>query len=203
MELPVFFYYELREVYQNHRTYMISYSKSQLIDKKISRSESKCFPLDTYSKKILYPCGLIANSFFSDRFKLGFKNLISGDFCPLCQTNGLQDWTQNWGKWYNDTDKFWIRKNISWNLDNKKRFTYKESWNREHFTRRGILQKRQGLNLPKTDDPDFIVWSRTNARSCFRKLHRIIEKLPNNATKLKSGDVLNLTILNWVNLLDN
>jgi hypothetical protein len=68
---PVFFYYRLTSFYQNHRSYVKSYDSTQLEGKKKPDSlNSNCDPVRFEEKtKIQYfPCGLIANSMFTDEF---------------------------------------------------------------------------------------------------------------------------------------
>lgn len=70
MKAPVYVYYELSNFYQNHRRYVKSRSDPQLAGT-IFTSESAsgmvdCDPLRTaQSGKVLHPCGLVANSYFT------------------------------------------------------------------------------------------------------------------------------------------
>ncbi|KAJ1908586.1 alkylphosphocholine resistance protein lem3 [Tieghemiomyces parasiticus] len=73
---PVFLYYKLTNFYQNHRRYVKSLDYDQLRGKSVSAStlnsssNSGCPPLATMNvngtSKIIFPCGLIANSIFND-----------------------------------------------------------------------------------------------------------------------------------------
>lgn len=67
MDAPVFFYYELSHFYQNHKRYSTSLDHAQLMgatrEKLVLR---KCDPLKTAGDRSLNPCGLLANSFFTD-----------------------------------------------------------------------------------------------------------------------------------------
>ncbi|KAJ1564653.1 hypothetical protein HK405_014302, partial [Cladochytrium tenue] len=84
---PVYFYYRLTNFYQNHRRYVKSYDSNQLANKLgLGSPSSNCDPLSTPSQVSdltttypwissssavssgaqIYPCGLIANSYFSD-----------------------------------------------------------------------------------------------------------------------------------------
>ena len=84
MEGPVFFYYGLKNFYQNHRRYIKSRSNPQLTGKSLTVDEIKtsCDPIITnndlglsnlfsYSGEpllkegVAHPCGLIARSFFN------------------------------------------------------------------------------------------------------------------------------------------
>lgn len=71
LEPPVFLYYRLTSFYQNHRRYVKSMDSDQLKGKAVSASTlngGDCKPLAILDGKIVYPCGLIANSMFNDSF---------------------------------------------------------------------------------------------------------------------------------------
>ncbi len=72
MEGPVLQYYRLTNYYQNQRLYVRSVNWDQLKGKPLERDAlSECSPLigpDSDKSAVYYPCGLIANSMFSDRF---------------------------------------------------------------------------------------------------------------------------------------
>lgn len=80
MHPPIYFYYQLTNFYQNHRRYVKSRSDAQLRGvADLSESDlSACEPIvrSPYEPaKIMYPCGLIANSFFTDQFN---ASVLSG-----------------------------------------------------------------------------------------------------------------------------
>jgi hypothetical protein len=62
MEGPVYFYYKIVNQYQNHRSYVMDYTITQLQGE--AEKTSKCTVDDAKERdgKIIYPCGLIANS---------------------------------------------------------------------------------------------------------------------------------------------
>ncbi|KAJ3096828.1 hypothetical protein HDU97_005496 [Phlyctochytrium planicorne] len=76
---PVFLYYRLTNFYQNHRRYVKSYDSKQLANNPATNVAS-CFQLNQAKPQassytwtttvsdtaIIYPCGLIANSYFTD-----------------------------------------------------------------------------------------------------------------------------------------
>lgn len=68
MKMPVYVYYSLHNFYQNHRRYVKSRSDKQLRGETQTESElTDCDPLlTTDAGALLNPCGLIANSMFSD-----------------------------------------------------------------------------------------------------------------------------------------
>lgn len=72
MEGPVMLYYRLTNYYQNQRLYVRSVNWDQLKGKALKAGDlGDCSPLvspDGNGKLVYYPCGLIANSMFSDQF---------------------------------------------------------------------------------------------------------------------------------------
>jgi hypothetical protein len=94
MDAPVFVYYNLQEFYQNHRRYVKSKSNLQLRGKETTSSDiSDCDPLEARNGKTLYPCGLVANSQFSDVFNLTVVRAGARTF--MTQRN-CQDWDIAW-----------------------------------------------------------------------------------------------------------
>eukprot|EP00007_Cunea_sp_BSH-02190019_P001595 CAMPEP_0174230778 /NCGR_PEP_ID=MMETSP0417-20130205/1466_1 /TAXON_ID=242541 /ORGANISM="Mayorella sp, Strain BSH-02190019" /LENGTH=300 /DNA_ID=CAMNT_0015308537 /DNA_START=105 /DNA_END=1004 /DNA_ORIENTATION=- len=101
MKGPVYLYYRMSNFYQNHRRYVNSKSDDQLSGDPITKVSSlgSCDPLITYTgndddNAILNPCGLIANSTFSD------------DFLNMTNSNGTEIvWTQDKVAWQSDLDK--------------------------------------------------------------------------------------------------
>jgi hypothetical protein len=64
----VLLYYKLTNFFQNHRRYVQSYDPKQLVGDYRSFNDLKngnCKPVATDGDKIIYPCGLIANSVFN------------------------------------------------------------------------------------------------------------------------------------------
>jgi hypothetical protein len=84
----------LQNFYQNHRRYVKSRNDKQLSGD-VSQTES-CAPIDTAATPQttlegtgpvpIYPCGLIANSFFTDTFQVGSITLASVLDCICYQT---------------------------------------------------------------------------------------------------------------------
>lgn len=207
MELPVYFYYELKQFYQNHRDYLQSYSHKQLVSQELtetggSSGAGSCDPLKKYHEKVIYPCGLVANSFFSDRFTMKVDGTT---LCQRCEDNvakieaGTHD-KDDWETWQNDADGYWMKEGIAWKVDRDHRFKYLENWEEvfnDTVTRQGYRQVFQDLYLPKISDEDYMVWARTAALPQFRKLHRKIDKLPSGATKLSKDSQIEIKIANW------
>ncbi|RVD80629.1 uncharacterized protein DFL_008523 [Arthrobotrys flagrans] len=73
MTAPVLLYYRLTNFYQNHRRYVKSVNEEQLRGDAVGAgtldTSESCAPLAVDSAgKIIYPCGLMANSLFNDTF---------------------------------------------------------------------------------------------------------------------------------------
>ncbi|AGO12646.1 AaceriADR170Cp [[Ashbya] aceris (nom. inval.)] len=66
----VYIYYKLTNFYQNHRKYVQSFDLDQLKGKAVppDKLSDTCQPLAEHEGKVVYPCGLIANSMFNDTF---------------------------------------------------------------------------------------------------------------------------------------
>ncbi|KAJ7074376.1 cell cycle control protein [Mycena amicta] len=68
IEPSIFIYYKLTNFFQNHRRYVKSLNTDQLKGKPVSNStldNGDCKPLASLNGKAIYPCGLIANSYFN------------------------------------------------------------------------------------------------------------------------------------------
>ncbi|KAJ7929340.1 cell cycle control protein [Mycena leptocephala] len=83
IEPSVLLYYKLTNFFQNHRRYVKSFNSDQLKGKGVSNTilnDGDCKPLATIGEKVIYPCGLIANSIFNDTFSDPvLQNPPSGD----------------------------------------------------------------------------------------------------------------------------
>jgi hypothetical protein len=67
----ILLYYKLTNFFQNHRRYVQSYDPKQLRGDARTFDNLKngnCKPVATDGDKIVYPCGLIANSIFNGMF---------------------------------------------------------------------------------------------------------------------------------------
>lgn len=67
---PIYLYYRLTNFFQNHRKYVDSFDLKQLKGEAVDADSvtDKCKPLKELDGKLIYPCGLIANSVFNDTF---------------------------------------------------------------------------------------------------------------------------------------
>ncbi|SCU92572.1 LAME_0F00540g1_1 [Lachancea meyersii CBS 8951] len=71
LKKSVYVYYQLTNFYQNHRKYVQSFDIKQLKGQAVDGDDlaSDCNPLRVENDKVVYPCGLIANSLFNDTFQ--------------------------------------------------------------------------------------------------------------------------------------
>jgi len=172
---PVFFYYRLTSFYQNHRSYVKSYDSDQLLGKnqKYTDLSSNCDPFrykDQNQKLgiVHFPCGLIANSMFTDTFS---KKLVGTN-----SNNEVLEYelTEKGIAWPSDADKYGSREDF---LKIYKDFT------------KVIPPPRWVTSFPEfangyneTNFPDlktwehFQVWMRTAGLPNFRKLYSKNEK---------------------------
>eukprot|EP01083_Nonionella_stella_P071828 193175_1 len=210
MGLPVFVYYELKNFYQNHRRYVKSRDDSQLMGD--SDGSSTCEPLEKVGGKMLYPCGLIAASYFSDRMT---SSWIPGNGDETARVlNSKSDPTLA----SHMKNPFWSKKDIAWKTDITEKFKNNDKIISElttgtstQFTNQGpeqvniqsVSNNAHVLTIPLPEDQDLIVWMRTAALPTFRKLYRVIRKLPNSdgsqstLTAIPAGSTIQLTITNF------
>ena len=86
---PIYFHYKLTNFYQNHRSYVKSRSEDQL--QNVMLDNGDCDPSEVKTAtggpdkgNIMLPCGLIANSFFNDKYKVRlFTPDVNGVFQGL------------------------------------------------------------------------------------------------------------------------
>ena len=163
LSAPVFMYYKLTNYYQNHRRYVKSIHSDQLMGKATSYSDisgGDCKPVDvTKEGKIIYPCGLIANSVFNDTFAL-----------PVLITPAA-DTTTSTNVTYNMTDR-----GIAWPGEKKKygltKYTTDQVapppfWHDRYPDGYTDANPPPDLRL----DEHFQVWMRTAGLPTFRKLY--------------------------------
>jgi hypothetical protein len=148
MEPPVYFYYKLTNFYQNHRRYVNSRNDDQLAGDDVT-DLSSCDPLEMNGNKTMYPCGLIANSYFSDKFLTPAVTRPSDGSGPF-----MMDWTD---------------KGIAWESDVQKKFK-QGHFDPETMTRSTL----SGVEMNHTSE-DFIVWMRIAGLPEFMKLRYIVK----------------------------
>mmetsp|Transcript_10004 Transcript_10004/g.18199 ORF Transcript_10004/g.18199 Transcript_10004/m.18199 type:complete len:342 (+) Transcript_10004:21-1046(+) len=149
MEGPLQFSYQLTSYFQNYRRYVKSRSDWQLAD--VAGTLETCDPLENFGNKTLYPCGLVASSFFNDSFT-AFACGSSGTDCVELTGNS------------------WKETGIAWKSDRDKLF--KERPLESGETNIGP----NGFALPAVNNEHFIVWMRAAGLPKFRKLYSTIDR---------------------------
>ncbi|CAO3639373.1 unnamed protein product [Mucor hiemalis] len=156
MKGPVFMYYRLTNFYQNHRQYIKNFDASQLLGDVVATStlHTNCDPLAVNEAgKIIYPCGLIANSMFNDTA----SNLTSI------------------GSGTSSTYEF-STKNIAWPTDAKKYGPTKYQTSEIAPPPNWALRYPNGQYTAEYPPPDlstwerFMVWMHVAALPDFRKI---------------------------------
>ncbi|EJS44475.1 cdc50p [Saccharomyces arboricola H-6] len=156
----VFIYYKLTNFYQNHRRYVQSFDTKQILGKpiKLDDLDTSCSPIRSRDDKIIYPCGLIANSMFNDTFSQ--------------KLNGVN----------NTGDYDLTNKDISWSVD---RHRYKATkYNASDIVPPPNWMKKYpdgytDENIPNIHTwEEFQVWMRTAAFPKFYKLALKNESVP-------------------------
>eukprot|EP00879_Flechtneria_rotunda_P001380 GHRR01001531.1.p1 GENE.GHRR01001531.1~~GHRR01001531.1.p1 ORF type:complete len:363 (+),score=82.30 GHRR01001531.1:235-1323(+) len=178
MRPPIYIYYELDGVYQNHRRYVKSRSDVQLAGKNASQTElSQCEPQLYYqgnNSQVINPCGLIAWSNFNDSYILN-RTASDGTVQPL----------------------FVAEQGIALPSDVKYRFANYTAQNfnpmLDETRGGGNLTNMSAIGNPQLglqQDERFIIWMRTAALPRFRKLWGRID------VDLYEGDVVKIAIDN-------
>ncbi|ODV95533.1 hypothetical protein PACTADRAFT_50244 [Pachysolen tannophilus NRRL Y-2460] len=173
---PIYLYYKLTNFYQNHREYVKSYDLNQLKGDAVTESnlDSECKPLKTLNDKIIYPCGLVANSVFNDSISSSALQSSSGD----------------------SSDYIFTDKDIAWSSDRKlfQKTTYTASqivpppnWMKKYPD--GYTDD----NIPDISEDEFFQnWMRTAALPSFMKL-----AFKNTTATLSSGTYILEIELNY------
>eukprot|EP01041_Mallomonas_annulata_P005651 gene5651-11401_t len=153
---PLYVYYELENFYQNHRRYVKSRSSSQLMGLEEVAPKTACDPLAYNGSQLLYPCGLIANSFFNDR-KVKFKQIEGFKKAP----KGNKDCSVVLGVSAADAKETFYQNQI-WCFYYPKDATTQYLY--ESFPQ--VINPIEGV-----ENEHFIVWMRTAGLPTFRKLY--------------------------------
>ncbi|RWS08890.1 Cell cycle control protein 50A-like protein [Dinothrombium tinctorium] len=149
----VYFYYGLTNYFQNHRRYVKSRDDDQLHGDLSKAPSSDCLPFDraidprTNKTMPIVPCGAIANSLFSDKFRLFYIEKNQSVEVKLSDEG------------------------ISWPTDRYIKFRNPEDpdlWAR--FTRPPLWKEHMVNMKDRMRNEHFIVWMRTAALPNFKKL---------------------------------
>lgn len=157
-QAPVYFYYGLKNYYQNHRRYVKSRDDNQLLGRSVSSVSTDCAPFDKNSANQNYaPCGAIANSLFNDSLNvkyLGSAGLSPENPVPVT-ARGIA-WTSDYNvKFNNPTSWANTVKPVNWPVNVTSLSTDPEEYGYKN--------------------EDLIVWMRTAALPSFRKFYRRVD----------------------------
>ncbi|KAJ3032288.1 hypothetical protein HDV00_007710 [Rhizophlyctis rosea] len=213
---PVFLYYRLTNFYQNHRRYVKSFDSNQLKGQAVSLGNlnENCKPLkevptgtwvvvngvnttvgkdSAHSDAVYYPCGLIANSMFSDDIgnltcissNAQFTNKTSGETFTGCNSNGVTvnyPFQANGIAWPSDADRFKMISGYS-DADIPTKLIPPPMWRSPNAFGGAYVNGYNSSNLPNLHTWErFQVWMRTAGLPNFRKLYG-----RNNAEALPKG----------------
>jgi len=161
---PIYMYYRLTNFYQNHRNYFKSYNPKQykcrtLADViKNENIDKACEPFNKKGDQYYYPCGLIANSFFSDE--------VVGDRIVNRDNSNSIEFTEKGISWSSDRDKY---SNLEVNQEVLNTLIPPPAWQKFPQYKDG---KYTSTNFPKLADMErFQVWMRVAGLPNFRKLY--------------------------------
>lgn len=152
VEPPIFIYYEISNMFQNHRKYSKSRDIYQLMGnyRSVDEVKSSCFPVSTMSETGFYynllldpndvanPCGLISTSYFNDTFIL-----LPPQDSPKDSINIKFD-------------------HLAWDVDREEKYKNLKNWKSEQWT--------------DVEDEHFMVWMSIAGLPTFRKLWGRIEE---------------------------
>jgi hypothetical protein len=208
---PLYLYYELKNYYQNHRRYYLSYDASQLMGQVMTESDVSlsCDPYYKNGSLLLNPCGLVAASFFNDQFSINTTgsssaNLIlddsdialSSDRDTLYkQVTGFQSYSFNSSVSSSEAsaiscESVGLNANCKTYTNPKTGISSKFFYPNDDSTQYLYeMFPNQISPLDGVTDQHFIVWMRTAMFPTFRKLYGKIEG------NFKSGDSLVIDIV--------
>lgn len=158
-QAPVYFYYGLKNFYQNHRRYVKSRDDYQLLGNIFAPGSlnSECAPYDKFNSTVQYaPCGAIANSLFNDTFLINKIDISPQQSVQM------------------------IAKGIAWTTDRNVKFQNPANmnFNNTMMPKNWQIPVNQLGNGDQTntgyENEDLIVWMRTAALPSFRKFYRIV-----------------------------
>mmetsp|Transcript_27757 Transcript_27757/g.31163 ORF Transcript_27757/g.31163 Transcript_27757/m.31163 type:complete len:447 (+) Transcript_27757:70-1410(+) len=124
MNPPVLIYYGLTNFHQNYRKYTVSRDDYQLtgqVGNQSALSAIACEPINILGGTTINPCGLIANTFFNDKFTLSMGNNDASDGGGAGGTTTPVD---DKGK-----NLLMIEEGIAWQSDMKYRFKMPKNYN--------------------------------------------------------------------------
>ena len=180
MKAPIAVYYRLTNFYQNNRLYAMSKSDAQLKGAAILDPAllKECAPLDQKDGNVYYPCGLIANSYFTDEFTL------------LGQDNRIIDINAQQIAWPGDKDLYG---ETQYTADDLNKVLPPPAWAAAGIM--GITADGKYEKFPNlAENERFQNWMKISGLPTFRKLYgRVFEDL-------KAGEIYKVVIKDTYNV---
>lgn len=180
---PVYVYYHLTQVWQNHFLYIRALSSEQIFGEDVTETtacEGSTFGVELYknNQSTIFPCGLQAWSQFNDNITVNAYSAEGSEKCKDCLSY----------------------ENIALDID-KNRLTslnFSDPANSE-FT--NVVDEtiwngksiRGEVTIPDLQDESLLIWLRYASSSNFKKIHSIIHH------DLNAGDVLEFSITSKFN----
>jgi len=192
MTAPIYFSYELVNFWQSHRVYLMSRSDNQLEGSVLNTVV--CSPSSTLDDKVIYPCGLLPQSVFTDRFFIDVER--NGFNQSLCQPSSCPRHEDDitWDDYWNlfEEDGTWEQIGTWGGLADSRFKTPNVFPSSELWTRDSPFLNGTNLHLPYPNNSDFIVWVRTAVKPTFKKPFRVIRDYD-----LMEGDILYVNIFQY------
>ncbi|KAI6175290.1 hypothetical protein M3Y97_00672400 [Aphelenchoides bicaudatus] len=168
----VFFYYGLRNFYQNIRKYEQSRNDRQLAGHIFETDE--CYPLTTANKTgsppiVIVPCGAVANSMFNDTFVMSYH---------IPEKEKIQSVPMTANKLIPNNVRNVKYKNPKKCTDEDKKCPGFEGTTKPPSWRVPIEELGNNDTGRALENFDFIQWMETAALPNFRKLYRKLDQLP-------------------------
>lgn len=200
---PILLHYQLTNFHQNHRSYYKSRDPYQLlgsIGKQDPISAQDCQPLNKLGDIKLHPCGLVANTFFNDVFKLNTAIDSDGNQVDIVLREDGIAWQSDLEYKYDQVDGFESSEcstcDASCCLDGDScldglpyedefgvchRYKYPDDDTTQYLyeTYRDIISPLKGVT-----DEHFVVWMRIATQPTFRKLYGWIDEPIRKGTTL-------------------
>jgi len=189
LEAPILFTYELVNFWQSHRVYLNSKSDNQLEGDVLATDG--CSPLSKLGEDVIYPCGLLPQSIFTDRFTVDVErggNTTS--LCPTCPTDEAEiSWENYWESF--DYSETWERTG-TWGGLTETKYSTPDTMPESGWTKNSSFLNGTQLLLPDPDDSDMIVWLYTATKEYFKKPHRVIKNF-----NFLAGDRLHVHVFSY------
>jgi len=189
LKAPVRFNYKLVNFWQSHRVYLNSKSDDQL--KGSVTTTSGCSPTSKMDGLPIYPCGLLPQSIFTDRFTVDvLRDDTVIELCPSCPKNDSEDdfYSNYWDSFHDDGN--WTQIGTWGGLADTK-FVTPNVVDNSSITRNSVFLNGTNLELPYPGNSDMIVWLHPATKETFMKPHREIN------FDLLAGDTLLVTAFDY------